>query len=83
MIASKVIYTSIAFLAIYFGITNLRMFKKNIISNLTLKLFYYFSITCLLITLVVCWMPINTWYTITWLFFTGLVHTLEINFAWC
>lgn len=50
---------------------------------LSLRLFYYTSIACMITTIAVCWMPFDTWWHCPWLFVSGLVHCLEITFEWC
>lgn len=77
------IYTLIALSSIAAGIWNLVKFKEHIMASLTLRFFYYFSIACLLLTIVVCWLPISQWYEITWLLLQGIVHTLEMSYQWC
>lgn len=66
-----------------FGIINLVSFKTFIMPNLTLRLFYFFALTCLVLTIVSCWLDIQLWFKFTWLLFNGLVRTFEISFAWC
>lgn len=77
------VYTIIALLVVAQGIYNLVKFKDIIMPYLSLRLFYYTSIACMITTIAVCWMPFDTWWHWPWLFVSGLVHCLEITFEWC
>lgn len=72
-----------ALCAISFGALNLYKFKKLILPQLTLCLFYVFTTLTLIMTIVLCWLDIRLWYEMDWLISNGLVRTFEISFAFC
>lgn len=72
-----------ALCAISFGALNLYKFKKLIIPQLTLCLFYVFTTLTLIMTITLCWLDIQYWYEMDWLISNGLVRTFEISFSFC
>lgn len=49
-------------LSIAFGAYNCVAFKKNIVPNFNLFLYYVFTMLCLIATIVQCWQPTEKWY---------------------
>ena len=83
LILCKAVYSVFAVSAIMFGVCNLANFKAFIVPNLTLLLFYIFSILCLILTVVTCWLKTAHWYHLTWLISNALLRDCEICFVYC
>lgn len=58
-ISCQCVYTLIVLGSITFGFVNLYQFKNFIMPQLTLSLFYLFSISCLTVTVISCWLDIQ------------------------
>lgn len=79
----RIIYSFCALACIVFGLNNLYRFKQHILPHSNLMLFYLFSILCVIMTIVQCWMNVLQWYKLSWMIINGVVRTTELCFIWC